>query len=57
MSETLDKIRNHLPNMVVSSIASGTKVFDWTIPKEWYVNEAYIVSQMEEKFVIFPKII
>ena len=42
--KTLDKIRNHLPNMVVSSIASGTKVFDWTIPKEWYVNEAYIVK-------------
>jgi len=23
---------------------TGTKVFDWTIPKEWHVNDAYIVD-------------
>lgn len=53
--KTLDKIRNHLPNMVVSSIASGTKVFDWTIPKEWYVNEAYIVKPNGRKICDFSK--
>jgi aminopeptidase-like protein len=53
--ETLSKIRNHLPKMVVNSISSGTKVFDWTIPKEWHVNEAYIVKPNGEKICDFSK--
>jgi aminopeptidase-like protein len=27
-----------------TEIPSGTQVFDWTIPKEWKVNEAYIID-------------
>jgi aminopeptidase-like protein len=27
-----------------TEIPSGTQVFDWTIPKEWKVNEAYILD-------------
>lgn len=27
-----------------TEISSGTQVFDWTIPKEWKVNEAYIID-------------
>ena len=38
--ETQKKIRNHLPKMAMNSISSGTKVFDWEIPREWHVNEA-----------------
>jgi len=53
--ETLSKIRNHLPNMLVNSISSGTKVFDWIIPKEWHVNEAYIVKPNGEKICDFSK--
>jgi aminopeptidase-like protein len=25
-------------------IPSGTQVFDWTVPKEWKVNEAYLID-------------
>jgi aminopeptidase-like protein len=53
--ETLDKIRNHLPNLVINSISSGTKVFDWTIPKEWHVNEAYIITPNGEKICDYSK--
>ena len=42
--QTLRMISNHLPSLKIKSIPSGTKVFDWSIPKEWFVQEAYIVT-------------
>jgi len=32
-------------------IASGTAVFDWNIPKEWIINEAYIIAPSGEKIL------
>ncbi len=53
--ETLLKIANHLPNMKVHSVPTGTKVFDWTVPKEWHVREAYIVAPSGKKICDFSK--
>lgn len=32
-------------------IPSGTQVFDWTVPKEWKVNEAYVITPSGEKIL------
>ena len=53
--ETLKKIRNHLPKMAMNSISSGTKVFDWEIPREWHVNEAYIITPSGKKICDYSK--
>jgi aminopeptidase-like protein len=42
--ETLKKISTHLTKLDIKSVPSGTKVFDWVIPPEWYVREAYIIT-------------
>ena len=41
---TLDIIAKHIPSLKIHSVKTGTKVFDWTVPKEWHVNEAYIIT-------------
>jgi aminopeptidase-like protein len=51
--QTLNEIKNHLPNLKIHSIPSGTSVFDWTVPKEWRVKEAYVVSPSGERICDF----
>ena len=53
--ETLEKIKIKIPELKIHSIATGTKVFDWEIPKEWHVYEAYILTPRGEKICDFSK--
>jgi aminopeptidase-like protein len=39
--QTLQYIAGRIP-LEVSEVASGTSVFDWTVPKEWNIRDAYI---------------
>ena len=50
---TLNKIKQHLPDLEIKSIPTGTAVFDWTIPKELSVNDAYIVTPKGVKICDF----
>jgi aminopeptidase-like protein len=52
--ETLRMIKQHIP-LTIFEIPSGTKVFDWTVPKEWNIRDAYILNEQSEKIVDFKK--
>lgn len=39
--QTLALLQEHIP-LSVREVPSGTKVFDWTIPKEWNIRGGYI---------------
>jgi aminopeptidase-like protein len=49
--KTLEIIKQTLPDLQIHSVPSGTKVFDWTIPDEWAVREAYVESESGERIV------
>lgn len=51
--DTLAEIKGILPTLEVHSVPSGTSVFDWVVPKEWKVNDAYIVTPSGEKICRF----
>ena len=50
---TLKKIKEHLPDLKIHNIPSGTKAFDWIVPKEWNVLEAFIITPSGEKICDF----
>ena len=55
LRNTLQRISNHLPSLKIKSIPTGTKAFDWKIPQEWFVREAYIITPQGEKICDFSK--
>lgn len=52
---TLSILRSYLPQLEVKSIPSGTPVYDWTVPPEWNITEAYIEDEAGERVVDFKK--
>jgi aminopeptidase-like protein len=51
--QTLELLQSQLPDLKIHSIPTGTKVFDWVIPQEWNVREAYIIDPCGKKLCDF----
>jgi aminopeptidase-like protein len=43
---TLKKIQERIP-LEISEVPTGTEVFDWTVPQEWNIRDAYIARNGE----------
>lgn len=52
---TLKYLKKIIPDMQIHEVASGTRVYDWTVPKEWNISEAYIENNRREKIIDFKK--
>ena len=52
--QTLKILSKHIP-LEIHEVPSGTKVFDWTVPKEWNIRDAYVKNSSGEKVIDFGK--
>jgi aminopeptidase-like protein len=52
--DTLHELGKHIP-LEIHEVPTGTTVFDWTIPREWNIRDAYIKNERGEKIVDFAK--
>jgi aminopeptidase-like protein len=52
LRRSLDLIARHVP-LTLREVPSGTRIFDWTIPKEWNVRGAFIATLAGRRIVDF----
>jgi len=50
--KSLRIIQEYVPNLKIKSIKSGERCFDWTVPKEWDVKDAYIEEYPTGKKIV-----
>lgn len=52
LRKTLQILKNHIP-LEITEIPSGTKVFDWEVPKEWNINDAFVKNSEGKRVIDF----
>ena len=50
------KILKEIVPLKIKSIKSGSKVYDWRIPGEWEIKDAFIKDQDGNKILDYKKI-
>jgi len=52
--QTLATLKKEIP-LDVREVPTGTKVFDWTVPREWNIRDAYVKNSSGERTIDFRK--
>jgi aminopeptidase-like protein len=51
--QTLRYLKDLLPDLTLHEVPSGTQAFDWTVPDEWNVTEAYVEDEQGRRVIDF----
>src|SRR5262245_7061153 len=54
LRQSLVRLGNLIP-LQIHEVATGTQMFDWTIPKEWNIHDAYIKDSAGHRIVDFRR--
>jgi len=53
--ETLKILKEYIP-LVKYEIPSGRKVFDWVVPDEWNINDAFVMDEKNNRIIDYNKL-
>ena len=49
------KILKKIIDLNIFEVSTGTKVFDWKVPNEWNIKDAYVKNKNGKKIIDFKK--
>ena len=52
--ESMRILQNHIP-LQIHEVPTGTQAFDWIVPREWNIRDAYVKDSKGEKIVDFQE--
>jgi aminopeptidase-like protein len=52
--QTLALLQQEIP-LAIHEVPTGTPIFDWTVPKEWHIRDAWIKNSRGQKVVDFSR--
>lgn len=52
--DTFAHIQRHIP-LSLTAVPSGTKVFDWTVPLEWNIRDAYVADRRGVRIIDYKQ--
>src|SRR5262245_30333677 len=52
--QTLRRIGDIIP-LEIQEVPTGTQVFDWTVPREWNIRDAWVKNAAGEKVIDFQR--
>lgn len=53
--QTLAYLQDLIPGLEIHSVPSGTQVFDWTVPNEWTIRDAYVADEQGNRVIDFRR--
>ena len=54
LRQTLAILREHIP-LEITEVPTGTPVFDWTVPREWGIRDAWVKDPAGRKVIDFAR--
>ena len=53
--KTLTILKSYVPQLKIKHFKTNAKVYDWKIPNEWSVSQAYVCDKFGKKIIDFKK--